>query len=588
MKGFFKYMLATISGILISSLILFFIFLMIIGSIASKSRKDYEVKPNSILELKLDKPIKDRDPDDPFEHFDFLNRKPIYQLGLNNILRQIEKASTDENIKGIYLDLSFIGSGLGTVEEIRDALITFKESGKFIISYGEFYDKKAYYLASVSDQIYLNPTGFLEFFGLKSEVTFFKGTLEKLGVQVQVFREGKYKSATEQLTSDKLSEPNKAQLSEMVNIAWNHMLDGIASFRKIPAERLNDIASGLLVNSPHAAAELSLIDGVRYEDEVLEELSRLAGTAGQSPKLVSLKQYQSDEMFDPQKMLNDNKIAVIYASGPVQLGDEGEGTISSERMVKAIRQARKDKNVKAVVLRVNSGGGSMLAADIILRELKLLKAEKPLVASFGDIAASGGYYIASQADTIVTNPLCITGSIGVFGLLMNSQKFMQEKLGITSGIVKTNPYADIGSVRRPMEEAEKKYFETSIDRAYQEFLDEVATGRNSSTSEINTLAQGRIWNGKSAVENGLADATGGLNQAIDLAARMTNLATYEVQELPKLEDPITRFMKEYFENARVKMISNELGELGYHYITLKEIIQMDQVQMRIPFHIELN
>jgi len=510
------------------------------------------------------------------------------EIGLNDILNNIKKAKSDNNIAGIYIEPYYLSTGIGTIEEIRNALIDFRESGKFIISYSEIYTQSAYYLASVSDDIYLNPTGEMPLYGLGARVLFLKDAMDRLGIEAQIIRHGTYKSAVEPFMYNKMSDENREQTLSWVSSIWDHMLQGISKERNIPVAKLNDLADKLSLKSAEDALKNNLVDSLLYKDEVINKLKDLTGTKEKNDlNSISLRRYTKVPKTRDYKGLARDKIAVIYAYGDVLMGNRGEGTISSERISKAIRKARRDSTIKAIVFRVNSGGGSALASEVIWREVDLATKVKPVVASMGDVAASGGYYIASPADTIVANPNTITGSIGVFSVLPNAQKFFNNKLGINMDVAKTNPHADIGNPFRPLENEETELIRFSIEKIYDTFVSHVSSGRNMSWDEVDAIGQGRVWSGSNAKENGLIDVYGGLDRAIEIAAEMCGIKKYRIVELPVLEDPLQLFLKEISENARMRILKKELGEYYKYLEQLENLENLSGVQARLPFKVDL-
>ena len=471
MKQFFKFMFASMLGVFLAFFLGIVVLFGMIAALVSSadSKKEAKVEPNSVLHINFESQINDRSSNNPFENFDFGSLSGKKGIGLNDILENIEKAKTDDNIKGIYIDLQSVPAGIATIEEIRNKLIEFKESKKFIVAYSEAYSQSAYYLASVADEVWLNPEGIIEFKGLGAQVMFFKGLLEKMEVEPQVIRYGKFKSAIEPFILDKMSEANREQTMKYMGSIWNNIVSGIAESRKLTPAQLNLIADSALVQNAKDAVEQKLADKLYYKDQVLDDLKDRCGLEdAKKLKLVSMVKYTDAPKAKKKddKGLAKDKIAVIYASGSIEGGEGDDQTIGSDRISKAIRKARLDENVKAIVLRVNSPGGSALASDVIWREVVLAKAAKPVVASMGDVAASGGYYISCAADTIVAQPNTITGSIGVFGLLMNLKNLMNNKLGITVDTVKTNHYADLGSAFRPLTQAEHDIIQNSVNEIY--------------------------------------------------------------------------------------------------------------------------
>jgi len=445
MKEFFKFTFASMLGFILASLVVFIILLAMIVSAVSFSSKDTTSVPDkAILHITLDSPVNDRAPENPFATINFNDLEASRALGLNEILSTLHHAANDKKVKGIYLDLSFVPTDIATVEEIRNALIEFKKSGKFIISYSEMYTQKSYYLASISDKIYLNPAGSMEFKGLAGRVVFFKGMLEKLDIEPQVIRHGKFKSAVEPFILDKMSDESKEQTLTYVSAIWEQMLKGISDSRKVSRDQLNSIADNFLVQTPDDAVKHNLIDKLLYKDELLEELKNKSGAnSTKDLKLVKFSRYIDSWKKNPDIKSGKDKIAVIYASGSIVSGEGQDGSLGSETISKAIRKARTDAKVKAIVLRVNSPGGSALASDVIWREVVLAKKEKPVIVSMGDVAASGGYYIACAATKIYANPNTLTGSIGVFGIIPNTQKANLKDYGIMNLPYQKDPFTRI-------------------------------------------------------------------------------------------------------------------------------------------------
>ena len=481
MIQFFKFMFASMLGMVLALIIFFFISLAIIGGmVSSLGKKEVSVSNHSILELRFDKSIRERSPKDPFDlDFDFSEKSQ----GLNDILKNIDKAKRDSHIEGILLRPAWVSQGAATMEEIRNALIDFRKSGKFIYAYGDAYTQGSYYLASVADKIFLQPEGNFDWRGLHAELMFLKGTLAKLEVEPEVIRHGKFKSAVEPFINDKMSAENKLQISTLINSVWDNYIGKVAASRKLDENKLKQTASDLKIQTPPDAVDLGLVDKLAYYDQVIAELKRRTGHKETDKlKLVDLKKYDNVSVSSG-KPFSKNKIAVIYAVGSIQGGKGDDNTIGSDRISETIRKARLDSSIKAIVLRVNSPGGDALASDVIWREMVLAKKAKPVIVSMGDVAASGGYYISCAADTIVAQPNTITGSIGVFGLLFNTQKFFNNKLGITFDTVKTGKFADIGYTSRPLSQEEKDIIQKEVERIYDTFLSHVSDGRDISKAE---------------------------------------------------------------------------------------------------------
>ena len=590
MKQFFKFMFASITGTLLIIIILFFIMMGIMISVASFSKKEIVIVPkNTVLQLKFDEAITDRSSNNPLENFNIYSMKSGESLGLNDILDNIKKAKSDENIKGIYLDLGTLSTGIATLEEIRNALIDFKNSKKFIISYAEGYSQKAYYLASVSDKIYLNPQGTIDFKGLGGEIMFYKGLLEKLDVNVQIIRHGKFKSAVEPFILDKMSKPNREQTLKYLNSIWEHLLSGISESRKISINELNAIADSFKIQKAEDAVTCKLADKLMYKDEIIAELrSRLGIKENDKISMMSINKY----MNAPDKLRKisktKDKIAVIYAIGEIEGGNGNDKTIGSERISEAIRCARLDSNVKAVVLRVNSPGGSALASDVIWREVVLTKKVKPIVASMGDVAASGGYYISCAASKIIADPNTITGSIGVFGMIPNFKGLLNNKLGITMDYVKTNNHADFGTVYRPMTVEEKEFYQTDVENIYHSFISHVAEGRGMTVAQVDSIGQGRVWCGVDAKEIGLIDEFGGLDKAIETAAKLAKISDYKLQSLPLQKDAFTKIIENITGNSEDVLLKKELGDAYEYFQYIQSIKNMKGVQARLPYMININ
>ncbi|HEY9533713.1 MAG TPA: signal peptide peptidase SppA, partial [Mucilaginibacter sp.] len=477
MKQFFKFVLATIVGIILSTLI---IILVLVGLVAgASSEKSVQVDANSILHINIKYPISERTANNPLANLSFLGLDGDKSIGLKDILANIKKAKTDNNIKGILLDESYMLSGQATTEEIRNALIDFKKSGKFIIAYAEVYTKGFYYLASVADKIYINPKGIFEFDGFSSQTMFFKGALDKLGIQAQVIRVGTYKSAVEPMILTKMSDANRLQVSSYVNSLYNHYLAGISKARHINKDSLFNYANQARIQQPEDALKLKLVDGLKYRDELLTQLkSKLGVKQKDDINSIEISDYTKAGNDEDTKEVSTNRIAVVYASGEIASGEGNDNSIGSETTSKALRKVRLDNKVKAVVLRVNSPGGSSLASDVIWREVMLTKKVKPIIVSMGDVAASGGYYISCAADSIFAQPNTITGSIGIFAILPNMQKLFNDKLGITFDGVKTGQYADLGNTSRPLTPAERQILQNQINHGYDDFTKAVAAGRH--------------------------------------------------------------------------------------------------------------
>jgi protease IV len=594
----FASMIGTFITIMLASIISMVIFFGMIGSLissASEGKKDKieKVEANSILHIKLDYAINDRSSNNPFESFDFSSFESNEGPGLDKIIKSLRKAKTDDKIKGIYLDLTTINGGMATLEEIRLALLDFKKSGKWIISYSEIYTQGTYYLASVSDKVYLNPAGIVEHRGLSSELMFFKNALEKLDVEMQIIRHGKFKSAVEPYILEKMSDANREQYELLLNTAWGSMTKDVAASRNISVEKLNELANNMTIQDAKIAKAEGLVDDILFKDELLAKLrEKLKIEADEEIKSVSLKKYSKSAHKNPfipkKEKKSDNQIAVIYASGEINSGKSKNDVMGSETISEAIREARLDENVKAIVLRVNSPGGSAMASDIMWREVVLAKQAKPVIVSMGNVAASGGYYISCAADKIVADEKTITGSIGVFGVIPNAQGLMNNKLGITFDRVKTNKHGDIMSVFKPLTAEERDIIQIGVEKIYDDFITKVAEGRGMTKEEVDAIGQGRVWTGLDALKIGLVDEIGGLERAIEIAKTSAKLDDYNLIDYPKRKDPFEEIMEELTSNIEAKILTKTLGNEYKYYKKVQDISHQSGVMARMPLDIELH
>lgn len=592
MKSFFKYFFASLLAMIIAFVVAIFIFVGAIAAMMSfDKQEEVAVKPATTLVFELNREIVDRATENPFEMLSipaFAQLGDKSPVGLNKILENLKKAKDDENVKGILLRPDLLAAGMATVEEIRNGLIEFKESGKFIYSYADFYTQQAYYLASVSDKIYVNPEGIVQLTGLTAQVMFFKRTLEKLGVEPQIIRHGRFKSAVEPFMLDQISPENRLQTETYMNSLWKHMLEGIGKARSIEVTDLQQYADKVTIRNTNDALQARLVDGVKYIDEVNSELKALTDTTPDKDfETLSFYKYTHAPAKKSDKLIVDQaKIAVIYAQGEIGMDKGNNNEIGVENISKALAEARKDKNVKAIVLRINSPGGSALTSEIILREAKLAQKEKPFVVSMGNVAASGGYYIACAADTIVANPNTITGSIGVFGMLFNAQKLMSDKLGVSVSTIKTAEYADMGSPMRKMTAAEEEIIRQQIVAIYKTFVNHVSSARNMSFDEVDKIGEGRVWAGADAKNIGLVDVFGGLNDAVKIAAEMAKAEDYRIMELPKQSDPF----KELFSNLENEAMTRWFGEkvMAARYVDhIFRALKMNGIQARMEYDLEI-
>jgi len=589
MRKFLKYTLAVIVGSVVSIFLLILGVVIIVGIFSAASQQEVTVKDNSVLVLEFDGPVVDRTTEDPFS--DALSELigQSAPVGLNHILASIEKAGRDDRIKGIYLEPGLIMAGHATIEEIRDALEDFKESGKFIISFGPVYSQKAYHLASVADKVYLNPEGMLDFQGLTSQRTFFKNTLEKLGVDIQIIRHGDYKSAVEPFTRTNMSDAAREQTKTYVNSLWNHITANVADSRDVTPEALNETADQMpLFKNGDFLMRANLIDGLKYKDEVIKELKDSTQTDYKDDiNSIGLKKYKNAYVPDENKGISKNKIAVIYANGEID-GTDREGILSDE-LSRTIRKARRDTTIEAVVFRINSPGGSALGSEIIWREVQLTAEAKPLIVSMGDVAASGGYYIACAADSIVAQPNTITGSIGVFGMVPNVDGLM-EKIGITTDKVTTNKFSDMPSLDRALTSEEKDLMQAYVENTYDVFLQRCADGRNTTKAAIDSIGEGRVWSGEDAFELKLVDKLGSIQDAIDIAAGMAEIEDYRTVPMPEILPPFEQLMKDMTGNASayVRNLFPGSSEEMKFLKTIENLKEGYPIQARMPYELKID
>jgi protease IV len=588
MKSFLKYTLATITGIIVTSILFFIVMLASLSALVASGDKPVSISENSILVLKAGVEIPDRGNEDPFSGIDLVNMTFTPVPGLNEILRNISKASADDKIKGILIENGLLPSGWATTGEIRNALLRFKESGKFVISYSDYIlTQQCYYLSSAADKIYINPGSMVDFKGLSGEVMFYKKALDKLGIEVQVTRHGKFKGAVEPFILDKLSNENREQIKDYVGSIWNNVIADISASRGIPAEKLNLLADNLSGNIASTALDNKLVDGVIYRNELQDTLKFLSGIDKEKDlNMVSMSKYS--KVPDPDKNVSaKNKIAVIYASGTIVTGKGREDNIGGNYYAEIIRKQRLDTTVKAIVLRVNSPGGSAIASDIMWQELELSAKAKPVVVSMGNYAASGGYYISAPATKIYASPNSVSGSIGVFGLLPNAGELLEKKLGLSTEIINTNKNSDFPSVYRPMNGYEKEVMQMSIEKIYSDFVSRVSMGRKMSFESVDSIGQGRVWSGISAKKIGLVDEIGGLNDAIKGAAQLANLEKYSLRELPVIEDRYARILSQLGGDIKMNLLKNELGESAKYFNMVEEIRDLSGIQARLPYFLEI-
>jgi len=588
MKSFFKYVLATITGIVISFVVLFIVLMGIIGAIISSASSDQEivVKSNSVLYLSFDYDITERSEANPLGSLN-LPGYSTKNIGLDDILARIKYAATDGNIKGIYLDASHIGVGFASLKEIRDELLAFKKTGKFVVAYNTGYDQKAYYVASTADKVYVNPQGSIDFRGLASSTMFYKDLLDKVGVEMQIVKVGTFKSAVEPYFLNKMSDPNRLQVTSYLGSIYTTFIDEIAASRKISSDSLRAIANDYRVRDAEDAVRYKLADAKLYKDEVLSDLrKRLKISEKDDISFVSLLDYNKKTKEDT----SGSEIAVLYAAGEIVDGEgAAAGEIGGDKFSRELRKLREDDAVKAVVLRVNSPGGSALASDIIWREVILTKKVKPVIVSMGDLAASGGYYISAAADSIFAEPTTITGSIGVFGVIPNFQNLMNNKIGVHYDGVKTGRFADLmTSFDRPLTAEERSIIQRQVDKVYGTFTKVVADGRKLSVADVDSIGQGRVWTGAQGVTNKLVDRLGNLDAAIQAAAKKAKLSTYKVSQYPEKDDPFTSILNNSKERIQIWIAKEQMGEYYRYFDVMKKATAQTGVQARIPYTVEIH
>lgn len=585
MKDFFKMMLASMTGCLLSIVLLFVIILILFSVIVSSMKTEQvEVKANSVILIDLKNAITERTSENPFENMNFSSMSLDKAIGLNNILRTIKYAASDEKISGILLDISDVNAGYATVDAIRNQIDSFKNSGKFVYAYGDNLSQRAYYLATVADKIYLNPEGSIEFKGIYMQTMFFKKALEKLDVDMQIIRHGKFKSAVEPFMLEKMSAENKLQMQMLANGIWEKIKNEVAISRKLDTANVTQIADSLFAFQAEGALAHGLVDSLIYRDELEALILSKSVLTGKTPYL-SMNAYFSTiktKLFSANK----NSIAVIYAFGEIVNGKEKYGVISGKHIAKTIRDAAADPNIKAIVLRVNSPGGDALASDMIWREVKLANAKKPVVVSMGDYAASGGYYISCAARKIYAEATTITGSIGVFGVIPNMEKLFNNKLGISFDEVKTNKNSDFISTSKPLSDYNRATVQFMIEDVYSTFIKHVAEGRKMSEEQVDSIGQGRVWCGSDALRIGLVDELGGIDKAIDFAAKEAGITEFSIREMPYKKDFFATLLEDFEVETKIskeELINAELGEFTQMYNSWKQATNVSGVQMRLPY-----
>lgn len=582
MAQFFKYFFAALLALFVFCVLAFFLLIGIAGALASK--ETVELQAHSVLYIDLGKPLQEQTKENPFAVLE--GEESSAQPGVHDMIQLIRHASGNDQIDGLYLKAGSNANGFATNEELRQALTGFRESGKFVIAYGEVIPQQAYYVASVADKLYCHPKGGLEWTGLGMEYVFFKKALDRLDIEPQIFYAGKFKSATEPFREEKMTEPNKVQSRELLEGIYGHLLASIGERRKIEPERLRQLADSNLVRNAVDAEKLALLDGLRYEDEVKEEIRRKTGDdAIDKIKFVSMATYA--EAVNALSGKGTDRITVIYAEGNIVDGEGDETQIGGNKFRNYIRKARLDAKTKAIVVRINSGGGSAMASENMWREIELAKKDKPVIVSFGDVAASGGYYMACGADSIFAQSNTITGSIGVFSIVPNMQGFFSDKLGVTFDGVKTGPYANSPSVTEPLSPLQKKYFQEGVDSIYQTFLSRVAEGRKMPLAKVDSIGQGRIWTGTQALQLGLVDRIGGMETAMAAAAKLAKLDGYRIRQFPERINWLERLTGNVSKTVSARAVKHSIGEDWYRVYEQWQSLEagIGTAQARIPFEL---
>lgn len=587
--NFFKSFLASCLG----SLVTFVLLILIIGSFfavavsnMSSGKSEIAVEDNSVLHLKLDMPIAEMEVENPFEGLPIPGAADA-TIGLLHFKNVIEHASEDPKIKGIYLDVSYFMGGYAMAKEVRESLLSFRKSGKWVIAYNEVMTEKSYYITSAADKVYLNPEGEMEFNGMAVEVSFFKKMFDKLDIKPEIFRVGDFKSAVEPFFLNKMSEANRLQLNELIKSINDTVVSEIATSRNIELSRLKEISDHMLATNTMQAKELGLVDSLIYYDQVLAEFRHRLGVSKDSE--IHFIKYGKYKKTVTEYGSSKNEIAVIVADGDIISGKAQQGTIGSTTFAQELRKARNNNKVKAIVLRINSPGGSALASDVMWREVVLAANEKPIIASMGDYAASGGYYLAMGCDTIVAQPNTITGSIGVFSVLFDLSSFLDNKIGITFDEVKTGDIGELVTVTRPLTTPEKAIWQRKTDEIYKSFTSKAADGRKMNVDDLRKVASGRVWTGTQAKERGLVDVLGSFEDAVKIAAEKAGVANdYKLRYYPKHKSFFEEWINEMEENTKTNALKAELGE---HYKVLEQIKKLKTyqgAQARMPFELEIH
>ena len=590
MKQFFKMMFAStlgfFVGLMLAGMIAIVFMIGMVAGLSSNSQAVYTPKAeNSVFKIAFEGDIRESAEENPFTNL-LTGREP--DLSLRDLLKSIRHAKEQESVKGIYLDMGVFSGGTASLDAVRRALMDFKESGKFIVAYADNYTQGGYYLASVADKIYLNPQGILGLTGLSSRTMFYKGLLQKIGVEMMVFKVGTYKGAVEPFIADKLSDANREQITSYQNSIWGNITKGIAKSRNITVEDVNRFADeGACFASPEKAVEYKLIDELKYRSEVEKYLIEQSGQTGDKLKTVGLSNMKNVKKTEREYR---NKIAIVYAEGEIMqqiISSPYSGNFPciSEKINDDLRKLADNKDVKAVVLRINSPGGSAYTSEQIWKQVYELKKKKPVVVSMGSVAASGGYYIASGASKIIAEPNTLTGSIGIFGMFPNTAGLF-NKLALTTDIVKTNRYADFGDPARPMTDDEKALIQGYIERGYDTFLTRCAEGRGVSKADIDSIGQGRVWTGEQALKIGLVDELGGIERAVELAGELAEIYNYNIMEVSTDHDFLKELLEKQIEIVKQSVVKDMLGDEYEHFRTLRKVKATYGIQARIPYDLK--
>lgn len=591
MKDFLKFTLASVTGIVLSSIVLFFIGMMILAGIVSASDTETVVKKNSVMLLDLNGVLVERTQENPMEILSKLAGDDTNTYGLDDMLSSIKKAKENENIRGIYVQASSLGTSYASLQAIRAALADFKESGKFIVAYGDSYTQGLYYLSSVADKVLLNPQGMIEWRGIAATPIFYKDLLQKLGIEMQVFKVGTYKSAVEPFIATEMSEANRRQVEEYIHSIWGQVVEGVAASRKLTADSLNAYADRMLMFYPaEMSVKCGLADTLLYKTDVKDYLKQMAKV----DKDDALPVLGLNDMINVKKNVPKDKsghiVAIYYASG--EIVDQGnsmsdESLIVGSKMIRDLQKLKEDEDVKAVVLRVNSPGGSAFASEQIWHAVKELKAKKPVIVSMGGYAASGGYYISCIADTIVAEPTTLTGSIGIFGMVPDV-KGLTEKIGITYDVVKTNKFSDFGNILRPFNPDEKALLQMTVAQGYDTFVSRCAEGRHMTKEAIEKIAEGRVWTGEMAKELGLVDELGGIDKALEIAVKKANVEGYTLVSYPAKESFLDALLNTQPTNyVESKLLKSKLGDYYKDFNLLKNLSERSMIQARVPFELNI-